>query len=253
MITDNTRRFSDRVENYVRYRPTYPKEIIDYFINEGILQNDSVVADVGSGTGILTRLFLENDNVVYAIEPNEPMRQKAEEIFKENKKFVSLNGKAEETTVTSKTIDLIVAGQAFHWFDPISTKIEFKRILKTDGHVALIWNERKVESEFEKSYEMLLVKYSTDYLKVDHRNISEEKIKSFFDPSPIKYISFYNKQIFDWEGLKGRMLSSSYVPNKNSAHFEQMISELKRIFEPYQENGKVKFQYDTKVYIGQLK
>ncbi|HEY2726235.1 MAG TPA: class I SAM-dependent methyltransferase, partial [Parafilimonas sp.] len=229
-MADNTKRFGNRVDNYVKYRPSYPKEIISFLENEIGFNKDFIVADVGSGTGILSEIFLDKGNTVYGIEPNEPMRNKAEELLKNYSSFKSINGTAEQTTLQKESVDIITAAQAFHWFDVEKTKAEFKHILKPDGYCCLIWNERLNESAFAKAYDELLLGFSIDYAKVDHKNIDDKKIESFFEPNHVIKHSFNNKQVFDFEGLKGRLLSSSYTPDENHPKHNAMIESLMNIY-----------------------
>jgi ubiquinone/menaquinone biosynthesis C-methylase UbiE len=251
-MADNTQRFSNRVDNYVKYRPSYPKEIIS-FPEEQIHFNSSfVIADIGSGTGILTKLFLDSGNTVYAVEPNEPMRNAAEFILKDYTSFISVDGTAEQTNLLDNSVDLITAAQAFHWFDPAKTRTEFKRILKDGGYCCLIWNERLVESPFEQAYEQLLFEYSTDYSSVDHKNINDEKIALFFEPNQFIKQSFPNKQVFDFESLKGRLLSSSYAPDESHSNYAAMIEMLNEIFIKFNQSNAVEFNYETKVYLGKV-
>jgi len=246
---DSTTRFSDRVENYIKYRPGYPSEIIDYLKSEDILKSDSVIADIGSGTGISSEMFLKNGNTVYAIEPNTPMREAAEKLLSKYDNFRSIDAAAENTTLPDNSIDLIVCAQAFHWFDIPKVKIEFKRILKPEGSVCLIWNERVLNGNpFLIDYEKLLLKYGTDYANVRHENIDNNKLAEFFAGGYITK-TFPNKQVFDYEGVKGRLLSSSYTPQKSSQLFEPMLAELKQIFDKNEIDGKIEFLYDTNIYI----
>lgn len=249
MNNDSTTRFSDRVENYIKYRPGYPSEIIDYLKSEDILKSDSVIADIGSGTGISSEMFLKNGNTVYAIEPNTPMREAAEKLLSKYDNFRSIDAAAENTTLPDNSIDLIVCAQAFHWFDIPKVKIEFKRILKPEGSVCLIWNERVLNGNpFLIDYEKLLLKYGTDYANVRHENIDNNKLAEFFAGGYITK-TFPNKQVFDYEGVKGRLLSSSYTPQKSSQLFEPMLAELKQIFDKNEIDGKIEFLYDTNIYI----
>ncbi len=251
-MSDNTKRFSNRVDNYVKYRPSYPAEIIAFLENEMQFNKNFVVADIGSGTGILSKIFLDNGNAVYGVEPNEAMRKKAEEILQDFSLFKSINATAEQTTLQNSSIDVITAAQAFHWFDAVKTKTEFKRILKPNGYCVLIWNERSVASAFEKAYEQLLFDYAIDYKKVNHKNIDEKKIAAFFSPHSFIQRSFINKQVFDFEGLKGRLLSSSYSPAENHPEHNAMIEALMNIYSLYNQNNTVQFNLETKVYIGNL-
>jgi len=250
-MKDSTTRFSDRVENYVKYRPHYPKEIISYLEEHIGFSPEKIIADIGSGTGISTELFLQNGNKVYGIEPNKEMREAAEKYLEQYKYFISVNGTAEETLLENNSMDLLVAGQAFHWFDVEKAKTEFKRVLKDTGYVLLMWNERNTRaSDLLEDYENLIKKFGTDYAEVCQRDEQVgENIKIFFNPYNFEVKEFYNFQIFDFEGFKGRLLSSSYVPQEN----EEMINELKILFDKYQKDGVVKFEYDTNVYYGKLK
>jgi len=252
-MSDNTHRFSNRVDNYVKYRPTYPAEIILFLEKEIQFNNKFIVADIGSGTGILSKIFLDNGNTVFSIEPNEPMRNKAEELLKNYSSFKSIDGTAEQTKLQNESIDLITAAQAFHWFDAAKTKAEFKRILKLNGYCCLIWNERLVISPFEKSYEQLLLDYAIDYTSVNHKNIDEKKIAAFFSPHQFIQQMFSNKQVFDFEGLKGRLLSSSYTPDENHPKHKPMIESLKNIFNSFNQNNTVQFDYETKVYLSKMR
>jgi ubiquinone/menaquinone biosynthesis C-methylase UbiE len=247
---NSTTRFSDKVDNYIKYRPHYPKEVIDYLKSQNILSDGSVIADIGSGTGISTEMFLKNGNKVYAVEPNKEMREAAERLLKGYKNFLSVNGTAEDTTLSDSSIDLITAGQAFHWFDIPKAKAEFKRILKNNGYVVLMWNERKLDTTpFLRAYEELLLKYGTDYEKVRHENINTEVLNGFFTHG-YSAKSFSNGQVFDFEGIKGRLLSSSYVPGEGDKNYAPMIAGLEDIFSRYNESGKVNFEYDTNIYFG---
>jgi ubiquinone/menaquinone biosynthesis C-methylase UbiE len=252
-MTDVTQRFSSRVENYIKYRPGYPNGVIETLRNECGLTSDSIIADVGSGTGILTEMFLLNGNAVYGIEPNREMREAAERLLKDYPRFRSVAAKAEETTLDDASVDFITAGQAFHWFDREKTRIEFARVLRPRGWVALIWNERvTTTTPFLVACEQLLKDYSTDYEQVDHRRIDNEVIRDFFGSGQFRLKQFDNYQVFDYEGVKGRLLSSSYAPEEGHPNFEPMLAELERIFQAYQDEGRVVVEYVTQMYYGQL-
>lgn len=264
-MSDSTIRFSDRVEDYVNYRPHYPEAVVTYLRATYGLTPAWEVADIGSGTGISTELFLRNGNRVYAVEPNYEMRKKAEELLGDHTaakegaatasgggRFVSIDGTAEATGLREASVDMIVAGQAFHWFDPVQCRMEFMRILRPGGVVALIWNERLVATVFEKDYEALILHYGSDYKTINHKNISAERIGGFFHPAVFVLATFPNEQVFDFEGLKGRLLSSSYIP-KEEPGFHRMIEDLDRLFAKHQSAGRVRVGYDTTVYSGVLK
>jgi SAM-dependent methyltransferase len=251
-MTNSTERFSNRVENYIKYRPDYPREILTLFRDEMGVTEDSVIADVGSGTGISTRMLLENGNVVFGVEPNGPMRAAAENILKDFAKFTSIDGTATETNLPDASVDLVTAFQAFHWFDGDKTRDEFVRILKPGGYVALIWNERQVDTnEFLVEYEKFLLKYASDYTKVRHENTGPEELRRFFGKD-FAVAEFQNAQNLDFDGLKGRVLSSSYMPAAGDDRYASMIEELRALFTKYEEKGRITLLYDTRVNFSQL-
>lgn len=247
---DSTKRFSNRVEDYVKYRPHYPREIIGFLEEEYDLDNTKLIADIGAGTGISSIPFLQAGYNVKAVEPNKEMLGKAIEVLGNFPAFTPVEGTAENTGLPKHSVDAIIAGQAFHWFNREKCKTEFRRILKKKGVLVLIWNERLIETPFEKEYDALILRHAIDYVKVDHRNIQDQDIALFFDPAPMKLTLFPNKQVFDYDGLKGRLLSSSYMPAKDDAGHDQMLEDLERLFERYKENELIVINYATKVYSG---
>lgn len=246
-----TERFSNRVDNYVRYRPGYPKEIVDLLRRECGLVPDSVVADIGSGTGKLAELFLETGNRVFGVEPNREMREAGERLLRDFPRFTSVEGTAEKSTLGDHGVHFVTAGQAFHWFDVEKCRSEFLRILKPDGWVVLVWNDRRDSTPFLVAYEKLLLKFSTDYEQVNHRRIDDTKLAGFFGTKP-RSKTFPYVQHFDFAGLKGRLLSSSYAPEAGQPGHEEMLDALARIFKAHQVNDRVAFEYDTRVYFGHL-
>jgi len=253
-MKDVTQRFSSRVENYIKYRPGYPNEVIETLRSECGLTADSIIADVGSGTGILAEMFLKNGNEVYGVEPNREMREAGAALLKDYPRFRSIASRAEETTLPDHSVDFITAGQSFHWFDRERARMEFARILKPPGWVALIWNVRvTTTTPFLAAYEQLLKDYSTDYAQVDVRRIIDDNIiRDFLGSDQFKVKQFNNSQAFDYEGVKGRLLSSSYAPEAGHPNHEPMLAELERVFQDYQDGGKVIIEYVAKMYYGQL-
>ncbi len=250
-MTDSIERFSNRVENYVKYRPDYPREIIGYLESKCGLTHETVIADVGCGTGISSRLFLENCNRVIGVEPNAAMRAAALEFLTEFPEFTTVDGTSDNTPLPDASVDMVVAAQAFHWFDAEKTRTEFGRILKPGGHIVLIWNERQLDTTpFLVEYEALLIKFANDYGTVRHENIAKQELDDFFQ-TEYGSATFQNVQIFDFDGLKGRMLSSSYMPNESDAVFAAMIEDLRSLFAKHAENGRIRVLYDTKVYFSQ--
>jgi ubiquinone/menaquinone biosynthesis C-methylase UbiE len=251
-VSDPTTRFSDRVEDYVRYRPDYPQAVLEVLKTECGLTPDAIVADIGAGTGVLTRMLLENGNRVFAVEPNAEMRQAGERLLAEYRRFVSVAGTAENTRLTEHSIDLLTAAQAAHWFDRQKARREFVRILKPGGWCALIWNERRIDSTpFLRAYEQVVLTYGTDYEEVRHERTTAS-IGSFFAPSKFSAHVFEMRQEFDYQGLEGRLLSSSYAPGEGHPNCEPMLRELRRVFDKFKVDGKVAFEYNTRVYCGRL-
>lgn len=251
-MANSTQRFTTRVETYVKFRPGYPPEVIELLRSQCGLTPEVVVADVGSGTGILSELLLKNGNEVFGVEPNDAMRVAAEHLLRDYPRFRSVGGSAESTTLPDASVGLITAGQAFHWFDGASARVEFARILKPGSFVALIWNDRRLDSTpFLRGYEALLREYGTDYAKVQEFN-PRDQIAAFFAPQGFKLKEFPNRQAFDFEGFKGRVMSASYTPEPGSPNFELMLNALLELYNSNQKNGSVAFEYDTKIYYGKL-
>lgn len=258
--TDPTRRFSNRVEDYIRYRPGYPPEVLDYLTCEFGLAPQHVIADVGSGTGILTELLLRHGNAVLAVEPNAEMRAAAERLLHSFAGFRSVAGTAELTTLPAASVDWITAGQAFHWFDVDRTRLEFARILRRGtsgsagvGWVALLWNNRREHTPFLQEYERLLREFSTDYATIKHQNVeSDGRLARFFGAGAHTLRTFSNRQLFDFDGLKGRTLSASYMPAEGQPHHAPMLAALAQLFAHHAVNGQVVLEYDTQVYVGRV-
>jgi SAM-dependent methyltransferase len=251
-VKDATQRFSSRVENYVRYRPGYPPEVLELLKNECGLTPDSVIADIASGTGIFTRMLAENGNRVFGVEPNDEMRRAGERLLESYSGFKSIAGTAEATSLPDHSVDIVTAAQAAHWFDREKARREFVRILKPSGWLVLLWNERRTDSTpFLREYEHLLLAYGTDYQEVRHERTTAE-IADFFSPSPFRSSTLEMRQEVDYAGLEGRLLSSSYTPTSDHANYDAMLRELRRIFDAHQIDDRVSLDYNTLVYYGQL-
>jgi len=248
-----TSRFSDRVENYIRYRPGYPTEALEALKSECGLTVSHVIADIASGTGIWTRMLLANGNRVFAVEPNADMRLAGERLLANFRNFVSISGPAESTTLDDQSVDFVTAAQAAHWFDRRRARAEFVRILKPSGWLVLLWNERLIDTTpFLREYEQLLLIYGTDYEDVRHERTTDA-VNEFFDPMPFQERTFNMRQEFNYEGLEGRLLSSSYAPGQGHPKHEPMLKELRRIYREFAVNGSVSVDYLTRIYFGKLK
>jgi ubiquinone/menaquinone biosynthesis C-methylase UbiE len=244
-----TTRFSDRVENYVKYRPSYPEEIIPFLVNEAGLRKDLRIADIGSGTGIFSELFLKSGYRVTGIEPNENMRKAAENKLGHYSLFTSRNRQAERTGLRSHSLDMITVAQAFHWMEPSATKKEFLRILKPGGLIVLAWNLRLKHTPFLQDYEELKARFGIDYQATNM--VNEGAIREFYDPMPMKVHIFPNIQFLDFDSLKGQLLSASYIPLPGHPSYDGMIGELVHLFVAHNENGFVKMEYETKLYLNE--
>jgi SAM-dependent methyltransferase len=250
---DATSRFTDRVDDYVRWRPGYPPQVLDALRREIGLVPAHVIADVGSGTGLLSRLFVDNGNLVYGVEPNRAMAAVAEAELSPGGRFRSVDGRAEATGLAAASVDLVTAGQAFHWFSVPETRREFQRILRPGGAVALVWNLRRLDSTpFLRDYEAFLHHWSTDYREVSAGYAKEEALRAFFGPEGWREHCFASAQHFDFEGLRGRLLSSSYTPKAGDPRRDAMLAALPPLFAAHAKDGTVAFEYDTRLFIGRL-
>jgi len=251
-MLDSISRFTSRVDNYVKYRPHYPKQVLEILRTECGLTPEWRIADVGSGTGFLTELFLENGNPTIGVEPNAAMRAAAETLLAGYPNFTSLDGTAESTGLDDSSVEMVTAGQAFHWFDRAKAKMEFSRILKPGGWVVLVWNDRRSGSPFMDAYNQLLLTLGIEYGRVNHRRFDHVARSEFFSPGGYVTRQCDNMLSLDFDGVKGRALSSSYVPEAGQPGHEEMVAELARIFEEHQTDGRVPFEHDTSVYFGRL-
>ena len=246
---DPTARFSDRVDDYVRWRPRYPEALVPLLQRECGLRPEHVVADVGAGTGILTELFLKNGNVVHAVEPNAEMAAAAVRALAAFPGHHPVRGRAEATGLPAGSVDMVVAGQAFHWFEPAATRIELRRILRGPGRpVVLVWNVRRTDTPFLGEYEAFLHHWGTDYAEVGARHASEPVVEAFFAPERVRRHTLQNEQRFSLEGLRGRLLSSSYAPSPGHPRHEGMLAALDALHARHARSGQVAFLYDTEVF-----
>ena len=250
---DPTQRFSDRAADYERYRPSYPGALIEHLRDRGALAQSSRVADIGSGTGISAALFVDAGCDVYAIEPNAAMRAAAERWLGECANFHSVGGRAEATTLGDASIDLAAAGTAFHWFEAGAARVEFARILRPAGCAALFWNVRGVDTDFMRGYDELLRAYCDGYGgSIRRERTNESTLKAFFGSSAFERAAFANAQDLDFDGLRGRMLSSSFVPLPGHPQHAPLLDALRVLFDAHARNGHVTMHYDTRLYLGRI-
>lgn len=250
---DPTQRFSDRAGDYERYRPSYPGALIEHLRDRGALAQSSRVADIGSGTGLSAALFVDAGCDVYAVEPNAAMRAAAERRLGERANFHSIDGRAEATTLGNASIDLAAAGTAFHWFDADAARVEFARILRPAGYAALFWNVRGVDTDFMRGYDDLLRTYCDGYGgSIQRERTSESTLTAFFGSSTFERTTFANAQDLDFEGLRGRMLSSSFVPLPGHPQHAPLLAALRLLFDAHASNGHVTMHYDMRLYLGRI-
>jgi len=243
MSTDPTRRFSDRAGSYALYRPSYPAEIVALLAKECGLSAASRIADIGCGTGLLAELFLRAGCEVIGVEPNAEMREAGVRQLAAYPRFHAVDGRAEATTLPGAAFDLVTAGQAFHWFDPVSTRSEFLRSLKPGGHVVLVWNERAERPGFQADYDAIVRRYAPETNRIRH-----EDIDTVFGGPVWREVDFENGQTLDLAGLQGRLASSSYAPATGTPEYRVMLDALAGIFAKHQHDGVVTLLYDSKVY-----
>jgi len=253
-MTDSINRFTRTVENYVKYRPSYPFAIVDFLGRACGLTSASVVADVASGTGFLAEIFLKNGNPVIGVEPNADMRKAGQHFLRNYPNFTSLDATAEVTALESHSVDMITVGQAFHWFDEEKARNEFDRVLKPDGWVVLAWNIARNKTLFMVAYEQIWLKYLAPphtSIEIDAQAI-EAGLMKWYAPGIVKFELFDNSQVVDFDGLRGRILSSSYSPAPEHPKYTSMLEELEAIFHAHQVNGKIAIEYECRVCYGQL-
>jgi SAM-dependent methyltransferase len=252
-MKDPTLRFSSRVDNYIKFRPRYPREIIETLRAECGLDSSSTIADIGSGSGGLTELFLLNGNAVFAVEPNREMREGAERQLRKYSGFHSIAGRAEATTLEDKSVDFAVVGQAFHWFDVAAARDEYLRILPPSGWAMVAWNEREYETApFMIAYDRLLQRHSLDYARAEHKRVYDTALDGFFGADGFVTKKFSYRQVMDLAGVKGRMLSSSYTPEPGHPNHEPMVAALEDIFREHAVDGVVTLEYITWMYYGRM-
>ncbi|MCO6510214.1 MAG: class I SAM-dependent methyltransferase [Aridibacter famidurans] len=245
-------RFSDRVGDYIRFRPGYPEAMLEVFRDEMGLSPESVVADIGCGPGHSSLPFLKFGCTVFGVEPNDLMRNAATEILADYERFEAVEGTAHATGLSENSVDIAVAAQAFHWFNDSESVKEFGRILKPGGFAALIWNERRLDATpFLRDYEALLLKFGTDYETVRHDAITHSGLAAVFGKE-FRMATYPNLQTLDLEGVKGRLMSSSYTPAQDDPRFGPMIENLESIFAEHNESDRIQILYDTNVFYTQF-
>jgi SAM-dependent methyltransferase len=256
--TDSKERFSSRVDAYREFRPRYPTAVIDLLQRHCGLTPASIIADIGAGTGILAELFLQQGNSVFAVEPNPAMRSACEDLRPQYPRLKCIDGSAETTTLANHSADFVTVGQALHWFHLSCARAEFVRILRTGGWCAIIYNERRIGGDaFHDGYERILQEFGIDYESVRSKYPQQDRMAEFFrspnvGPETMQQASFPNAQEFDFEGLMGRILSSSYMPQSDHPRHPAMLRQVEELFSQCQRDGHVRLEYDCVVSYGRL-
>jgi SAM-dependent methyltransferase len=249
---DPRERFTDRVADYSRARPSYPPAALDRLVRETGVPPGGDVVDLGSGTGILTVLLLDRGFRVVAVEPNRGMAAAAERLLEGRPGYRGVNGTAEATTLDAASADLAVAAQSFHWFDPEAARVEVMRVLRPPRRVAVLWNmRRRAGTPFLEGYEALLQRWGTDYRDVDARHAAAAPLERLFGAPPRKHV-VPNRQELDRAGLRSRLVSSSYTPAEGHPDRGPMLAALDTLFDAHARDGQVALEYDTEVYVGRL-
>jgi len=245
-----TTRFSDRVENYAQYRPSYPQSAIRWIVDQYQLGPLSLVADIGSGTGIFTQSLMDAGIRVIAVEPNLQMRLESDRQRSSNPLYASVTGTAESTHLDANSVDMVTAAQAAHWFDLKKSKREFARILRPGGALVLIWNRRMRSSAFQNAYESVL-NTLPEYAQVNHTNVGDAQLATLFN-ADMQRINFANSQEFDLASFRGRVFSSSYTPSPDDLVYEDFSRKIDELFSVHSTNAKVTFSYTTQIYAGRI-
>ncbi len=249
---NNTKKFSGKAGDYSAGRPAYAQSLIDMLYAKQGFSAQSVIADIGCGTGIFARQLLERGSYVFGVEPNDEMRLAAEKSLAEFKKFRAVNGTAENTTLADNSVDFVTSAQAFHWFDGVAFKAECNRILRPGGKVFLIWNTRDTAAKINRLCEEVFSKFCPDFkgfsggLKKD-----DERISEFFD-GKFSYEEFANPLAYDREKFIHRSLSGSYSLTENNEKYGDYLQELYRLFDGNCESGVLLIPNKTVVYYGDI-
>lgn len=252
--SDSTERFSSRVADYVRYRPDYPPALLDWLHQDIGVPTETLVADIGAGTGISTRLFLAAGHPVIAVEPNAAMREAAEQLLAPDYLRLRVaDGTAEATGLADNSVGLVAAAQAFHWFDATAVRREWARILQPEGMALVFWNSRLLDaSPFLIGYEQLLLEFGTDYTEVAERYQDDDTMRAWFGEGLRGMARLPNVQRMDYDGLRGRLLSSSYAPQGGHPRHAPMLDALQQLFDAHAVDGQIAFEYQTRAFVGTL-
>ena len=250
---NSSERFSDRVEAYLAGRPRYPAVIVAHLAARGALPANGIVADIGIGTGLSAEPFLAAGYPVIGIEPNAPMRAAGSEYLGRFPAFEMRDGSADATGLADACVDLVLAAQAFHWFDAARFRVESLRILRAGGWAALVWNDRDLGgTPFLAGYEALLVEYGQDYLAIRYRHQGTDAIPVYFGGVAPAAAEFRHQRRMDWTAVAALANSASYLPGAGQPGHAELMAELLRLFDAHAENGSIEMRYTCRVHAARL-
>ncbi|MBR1777927.1 MAG: methyltransferase domain-containing protein [Alphaproteobacteria bacterium] len=247
---ENTDRFTGKAVAYTKGRPMYAQAALDFLKKQGINEN-ARIADIGAGTGIFSKQLAQTGATVFAVEPNDDMRQTAKE-YLDGSNARCIDGSAENTALPDHCVNFVSAAQAFHWFDKAAFRKECDRILVPDGQIILIWNIEVFGSDFFRDYGEILKRLTNEDMPQTNENNPYEfffkMAESFL--SDFRQYAFDNTLYLDEETFLYKSLSSSAAPGKDDPHYKLFSQELKKLFVQYQDGGKLTYPHETVLYIG---
>lgn len=244
---------SEAIENYLKYHPGYPKKLLNYLYEDIGFSRESVIADICSGTGVLTRLLLEQGSRVVYVESDDQMREIAERLFSDEfQRFVSIKGTAENTTLFNDAVNFIVCTRSLRQFCRDKYRQEFYRIMKPSGTIIFLYNRLNQEDDFIKECRRLTKTYQTYHETPYYRELSEDEIVDFFESAPYNHISFSHRQSLDYDGARDRFLPEINFLEQWNNGYKEMFEEFNDIFNRYSQNKKIFINYTTEVYTGAL-
>ena len=251
--SDSTVRFSERVQAYLAGRPRYPAAIVTHLADRGALRAGARVADVGIGTGLSAEPFLAAGYAVVGIEPNAPMRAAGEEYLARYAAFSMRDGTSDATGLDAASVDLVLAAQAFHWFDAARFRAESLRVLRPGGWAALVWNDRDLTGTgFLEGYEALMVEYGNDYLAIRYRHQGTDAIPVYFGGKAPIPAEFPHRRRMNWEMIAALAQSASYLPAPGQPRHAELIAALRRLFDENADQGSIEMRYTCRIHAAPL-
>lgn len=250
---DATQRFGARADAYARARPAYPQQAVVALVRALALPAGSCIVDLGCGTGLSSEAFLRSGFRLIGVEPNQAMRAHAAQLSARYRRFAVVDGRAESTGLDAACADLVIAAQAFHWFDVEAARKEALRILRRPPRAALIWNDRRTEgSEFARGYEQLLLRFGTEYRAVQERHTQVDRLERFFGHARWRTIGIAHSTPLDFDTLAERLNSASYVPSPADPRHGPMMQALRELFAGTARAGMVSMEFETRIHFAEM-